>query len=355
MDSRFLSGPLSVMRCEAPVLVRVGNMPHPLLAELPPGRYACGVCVVCCWRWSRQVVARAVREFEASPPGHVAVKVDLTFSDDVIGQAWPDFGRSEFERFRRSFGKAYGRALPDALPVKWLGTPELGELRGRLHIHAVAYCVRRSFAEGPTVLEGSRAVVASPMLELVRRLWPSFVRVEVVESAGGVRYVCKYALKNREAVAAQLKAHRAAARRARETGAPVPTFERAWWLCFPRGRGGGLGASYAEAIGRANAGSAEARAFGDVAPIGRPGAGGVRPVRLSRYEARKARQVAGLDDPVSKRRRAMRNPESVEMASRLAAHGGSFDQLRIAGGHRDDAASAAHVAWIRTQKSLGRG
>lgn len=352
MDSSFAFLKASVSLCLSPVLSRRSNMRSPLLGDrVFAGRYACGTCEVCCWQWSREVERRAVREFDATPAGHAAVKVDLTFSDDSLGAALPDFGKSLWRRFSVALCRAYQAAVPGALPLKLLATPELGKLNGRLHIHAVVFCVRESFASGPTRLENGRQLVGSPFLDLVRQLWRhGFVNVDPCHSRGAVRYVIKYALKGREGVAARLKEHRAAAKRARALGLGVPSFVNAWWLATPRGRGGGLSRGFADALGALQPGGVPGT--GDIAPV-RVGGPNGREVVLSRYERRRARSAAGLDDEGSKLLRAAANPEPVEMAARQLAAGG-FLALRSSGAYRDDAEAAHRRGKIRVLKNLGR-
>lgn len=321
----------SVLLCESPVLVRESNMRNPLLGDKSaPGRYACGVCEVCVWRWSRQVERRAVREFESLPPGHVACMLTLTFSDEAIRGAWSDFGRLAWRLFSKALCTGYAaEAPPGALSLKLLGVPELGEHTGRLHLHAVVYGVRSSMAHGPSMLEGRKLLEDSAMLRLVRKCWPhGFVRLARIESAAGVRYVTKYALKGRAQVALALQDHRRRASQARARGAPVPSFAAAWWMSAPRGKRGGLAAEFADRVGQAQA--RFVRELGDLVPLRR----GPAPLVLSRYEVRRARRAAGIDDPASKLKRASRNSEPVEMAARVAAAGG-LSELRAARGHVD--------------------
>lgn len=305
------------------------------------------------WKWSRQVKRRAVREFDSCPPGHVVMKVDLTFNDDSLPGALPDFGKSHYRAFCKALAKSYRLAAPPgAMSWKQLACPELGSLNGRLHIHAVFFCVRESIGAGFSSLVDGRVIEDSIFRRLVVAAWPhGFVRVEQVRSAAGVGYVTKYALKNRGLVAAALQEHRRAAKRARSLGFAVPSFGRAWWLSVPRGASGGLAAGFADHVAQAQP-LALVRELGDFVPPTVGGPAGRR-VPLSRYESRRIRRVAGLDDPASKLKRAGRNPEPVEMASReLVA--GSFDALRAAGGHRDDSEAVAALHRIRVQKSLGR-
>lgn len=352
LDLSFAGRKASVMKCLRPVLVRVSNMSHPLLGVTPPGRYACASCEVCCYRWSREVYRRAVREFESTPPGHVAASVTLTFADEFLAGAVSDFGKVRFRRFATSFSKAYRRAYPGVLPVKVLACPELGSLNGRLHIHAVFYSVLASVCDGHTVIEaGGRTVLMSPLLAMVRSLWPDgFVHVDVAHSAAAVGYVTKYALKGRESVAAKLQQHRAAAKRARALGLPVPSFEHAFWMHIPRGRAGGLAGAFADGVGRSQ--PPVTRLTGELAPLMVGGPNGRR-VALSRYESRRARRVAGLDEEAPKLARAARNPEPVEMAFRLE-QSGSFNNLRMGAGHVDRVESDHALGLVRLAKSLGR-
>lgn len=356
--SRVSSRKASVLLCLAPVLVRRSNQRHPALGGPRAGRYACGVCELCVARWSRELSRRAVREFDATPPGQGVAMVTLTFSDEAIASAWPDFGRSAWRRFAKAFSAAYLAEEPGAGPVKWLALPELGELRGRLHLHAVAFGVRGSQLAGVTAIDGGRVFQRTAFGELVRKCWPhGFVKSEPVQSRGGVGYVVKYAAKGRASVAAALAEHRRRARLARDLGAPVPSFVHSFWVAWPRGAGGGLAGPFADAVGQAQ--PVLARELGELVPLegcGRDRLTGERvrrPVVLTRYETRRARRVAGLDDEASKRKRAARNPEPVEMAARELEAGG-FDALRASAAHVDRDEVERATRRLRTARSLGR-
>jgi hypothetical protein len=284
--------------------------------------------------------------------------VTLTFSDEAIGAALPSLGRVQWRAFSKEFSRQYKAAAGAAAPsVKWLAVPELGERTGRLHLHAVAMPVGSRMCAGVSQLEGSRVVQVSPVLEVVRKCWPhGFVKCEVITSRGGVRYVLKYSLKGRQAVAAALEEHRRRARVARSHGLALPSFVSAYWVAYPRGRSGGLAASYADAVGEAQ--PVHARELGDlVAPTRgvRDFTGKLvrRPVVLTRYEKRRGRRVAGLDDEASKLKRAALNPEPVEMAARQLAAGG-FDALRSSGGAVDGPEIERARARALLNRSLGR-
>lgn len=344
----------SVMECLSPVLVRRSNVSHPGLAGRSfAGRYACGVCEVCVWKWSLQVRLRALREFDSCPPGHCCMKVDLTFNDQALPGALPDFGKRVYQAFCKALSARYlAHVPPGSLSWKQLACPELGSLHGRLHIHAVFFGVRAALGEAFSSLVDGRLIEDSVFRRLVVEAWPhGFVKVEQVKSRAAVAYVTKYALKNRGAVASALQEHRKAAKRARARGLAVPSFVHAWWLSFPRGRAGGLAAGFADRVAAAQP-VAVVRELGDFV---RPRVGGPagREVVLSRYESRRIRRVAGLDDPASKVKRAALNPEPVEMAAReLAA--GSFDALRLASGHVDHEEAELAKGRVRLWKTLGR-
>lgn len=342
---------LSVLKCLHPTLVRRSGMRHPGL-PVGPGRWSCNVCELCCWRYSKEWERRSVREFNSSPAGYLPMKVDLTFDDQGLALAAPDFGYRVWRLFRMRLVKAYRARCPGALPLKFFGVPELGSLRGRLHIHALVFCVSRSVCEtGYDVGPRGSLHERSEFGDLVKAAWGlGFVRVEVLRAVAGVRYCMKYVLKGRESVAVELKEHRRRSKAARARGVVLPSFRRGWWITYPRGRGGGLGAQFAEAVGQAQPPSALASGV-----LALPRSGGPRGpvVPLSRYERRRAVRAAGLDDEASKLKRAWLNPEPVEMAARVEA-AGSFDALRASAGHRDDAEARLELHKVRGLKSRRR-